>query len=189
MDKRFVQKFTKEDIEIEEPKIPFSKSLLTKLSSNYILILGIPSVKHTYITIRNMRSEFGINPDNSEPCFYNQDWYLNEKFIDSPVLFGWHLIRKNVFEQSRAMDPNLLIETSVKFPSAVLCTYAFFSAWFAKNVKLWETDFIWTNDLDHNGDRIYVGKYTDVDGINKSGFSIHRHLALRPCYAAIDVVG
>ena len=31
-----------------------------------------------------------------------------------------------------------------------------------------------------------LGKYHDVDGVNKNGFSIHRHLSLRPCYGCID---
>jgi hypothetical protein len=31
-----------------------------------------------------------------------------------------------------------------------------------------------------------VGKCHDVDGINKNGFSIHRHLALRKCYGAVE---
>lgn len=47
-------------------------------------------------------------------------------------------------------------------------------------------DFVWCVDVDHNGDRIYVGKYHDIDGINKNVFSIHRHLALRQCYASTD---
>lgn len=52
--------------------------------------------------------------------------------------------------------------------------------------KLWYHDFVWCSDVDHNGDRIYVGKYNDIDGVNKDGFSIHRHLALRLCYGCID---
>lgn len=53
---------------------------------------------------------------------------------------------------------------------------------------LWYHDFVWCEDLDHNGDRIYVAKYHDVDVINKNGFRIHRHLALRPCYVSTKCV-
>ena len=61
-------------------------------------------------------------------------------------------------------------------------------AYFYTNRKiLWPYDFIWCSDFDHNGDRIYVGKYHDIDGVNKDGFSIHRHLALRICYASINI--
>lgn len=158
------------------------------MSENYILILGRPSRGRIDVNIRNLRNVFGTDPEISEPCFYNQDWYLNEKFIDETLDFRWYLVRKDVFDQSRAVDPNLLIENKVRFPSAILCCYTFFAFWFARGIKLWEYEFIWCNDKDHNGDRIYVGKYTDIDGINKNGFSIHRHLALRPCYSAIDFI-
>ena len=62
-------------------------------------------------------------------------------------------------------------------------------AYFARKEYLWWHDFVWCSDVDHNGDRIYVGKYHDIDGVNKNGFSIHRHLALRPCYGSVDYIG
>lgn len=170
------------------PEIPWKKDVLETLAENYILILGIPAWGGGDVNIRNLRNVFGTDPEISEPCFYNQDWYLNEKFIDETLNFRWYLVRKNVFDDSRAVDPDVLAEHDVKFPSAILCCYTFFAYWFARGIKLWEYDFIWCFDKDHNGDRIYVGKYTDLDGINKNGFSIHRHLALRPCYTAIDSI-
>ena len=112
-------------------------------------------------------------------------WYDKEDFIDIPMEDGWFLIRKNVYEDSRAVQPAELMKEHA-FPSAIRCTYAFFAAWFTAEIRLWEHDFVWCSDTDHNGDRIYVGKYHDIDGVNKNGFSIHRHLALRPCYGCID---
>lgn len=129
-----------------------------------------------------------INPDIYQPCFYNQDWYINESFIDKSFKLGWYLVRKKSEDNSRGVDPDILVKHNVNFPSAILCCYTFFSTWFARGKKLWEYDFVWCSDTDHNNDRIYVGKYTDIDGINKPGFSIHRHLALRPCYTAIDFI-
>lgn len=170
------------------PGIPWNKALLEKLADNYILILGMPSWGGVNLSIRNIRNRFGIDPELSEPCFYNQDWYINENFIDETLELKWYLIRKNVFDNSRAVDPDILAEHDMKFPSAILCCYTFFAFYFARGAKLWEYDFVWCCDKDHNGDRIYVGKYTDIDGINKNGFSIHRHLALRPCYGAISVL-
>lgn len=171
---------------INQPEIPWDKAKLEALANNYILILGVPSWGGVDLNIRNLRNVFGINSEIKEPCFYNQDWYLNEKFIEETLKFKWYLVRKNVFEDSRAIDPAILVERDIEFPSAILCCYTFFAFWFARGKRLWEYDFIWCSDKDHNGDRIYVGKYKDIDGINKSGFSIHRHLALRPCYSAID---
>ena len=101
----------------------------------------------------------------------------------------WYLIKKDVFEESRAVMPGDLTERGLNFPPAILCGYTFFAYYYARNQYLWWHDFVWCCDTDHNGDRIYVGKYHDVDGVNKNGFSIHRHLALRPCYGSVNYIG
>ena len=168
------------------PEIPFTAEELEAKKDDYILIFGISAFNDgTPVTIRNLKKRFGKDPELSEPCFYNQDWYDKEHFIDIPMEDGWFLIRRNVFEDSRAVQPTELMKVHV-FPSAIKCTYAFFAAWYVLQIRLWEHDFVWCGDTDHNGDRIYVGKYHDIDGVNKNGFSIHRHLALRPCYGCID---
>lgn len=168
------------------PDIPYSIDELTKKKDTYLLILGVSHFHDgTSVTIRNLRKVFGCEPAETEPCFYNQDWYDQESFIDIPMEDRWFLIRKNVFEDSRAVQPNELVEKYV-FPSAITCTYSFFVTWLTLEYKLWYHDFVWCNDVDHNGDRIYVGKYNDVDGVNRNGFSIHRHLNLRQCYGCID---
>lgn len=173
-------------VEGDIPEIPFSEDELNAKKNHYLLILcGQNFLDGTPISIRNLKNKLGINPDVSEPCFYNQDWYDKESFIDTPLTRKWLLIRKYVFEDSRAIPPSEL-ENKYTFPSALECTYSFFIAWFVCGVKLWCYDFVWCSDVDHNGDRIYVGKYQDIDGINKNGFSIHRHLSLRNCYGCID---
>lgn len=176
------------DLRIPEsiPEIPFSEEELEGKQNDYLLIFGVSTFADgKKVTIRNLRERFGKDPEVSEPCFYNQDWYDKEDFIDLPMEDGWFLIRKNVYEDSRAIQPAELMKRH-SFPHAVRCTYAFFAAWFTLGIRLWEHDFVWCSDTDHNGDRIYVGKYHDIDGVNKNGFSIHRHLALRPCYGCID---
>lgn len=166
--------------------IPFSAQTLEKKKNDYILLPGVSRFRDEKpVTIRNMIQLFGKNPLVFEPCFYNQDWYNNESFIDIPLTDGWYLIRKKVYEYSRGVQPQELLKSYI-FPSAVSCTYAFFVTWFIRGEKLWYHDFVWCNDKDHNGDRIYVGKYNDIDGINKNGFNIHRHLNLRDCYGCID---
>lgn len=167
---------------IAEPEVPYGVSVLEKLSDTHLLVLG------QGVTIRQMRTAFGSDPAAGEPCFYNQDWYLDEKFMDEPVAPAWFLLRKEVDEATRAAQPAAILKSGVRLPSATQCTYAFFAYNLATGgQKLWEYDFVWCSDTDHNGDRIYVGKYTDIDGVNKSGFSIHRHLSLRPCYGAVSV--
>lgn len=168
------------------PMITYSREVLEQKAKDYILILGASKFADgTSVTIRSLQGRFGKDPEIKEPCFYNQDWYDFEEFIDVPMADGWFLIRKNVFEESRAVQPQVLMQ-KYAFPSAICCAYAFFTAWLVLDIKLWYSDFVWCRDTDHNGDRIYVGKYHDVDGINKNGFSIHRHLALRPCYGCVD---
>lgn len=174
------------DIPTDIPSIPYDEEKLIKLKEHYYLILGVSKFANGKdVSCRNLKVIFGKDPDISEPCFYNQDWYDQEEFIDDPMVTDWYLIRKYVFEESRAVMPAELMKT-VSFPKAILCTYAFFVTWLSKGEKLWYHDFVWCSDVDHNGDRIYVGKYYDVDGVNKNGFSIHRYLSLRPCYGAID---
>ncbi len=167
-------------------KIPYSVEELNSKKDDYILILGVSKFTDgSSVTIRALKEIFGWNPDEKEPCFYNQDWYEKETFIDVPMDDGWYLIRKNVYEESRGIQPSELSKR-FEFPLAIRCVYSFYTVWLTLGMKLWFHDFVWCIDTDHNGDRIYVGKYHDIDGINKNGFSIHRHLALRSCYACID---
>lgn len=171
---------------IQMPEIQYPLDDLKKYSNDYILILGIPELGDTKLSITNFRRCFGMNPNFSEPCFYNQDWYINEKFIHDTLELRWYLLKKDAIESSRAVQPTELLKEHVSFPTAILCVYSFFAYYYANKEMLWYHDFIWCSDIDHNGDRIYVGKYHDVDGVNKNGFSIHRYLALRKCYASVN---
>lgn len=165
------------------PESPFSTETIAQHESTHILIYT-PSL--TQLTLVSMRDIFGVDPSTQEPCMYNQDWYLKEDFANTPPDGKWHLVRKDVLEDARAKDPAdiefaLLNE---RFPSAVTCALTFF-AWHALHKEiLWKHDFLWTSDRDHNGDRVYVGRYEDPVGVNKNGFNVHRHLALRPGYSA-----
>ncbi len=168
------------------PSIPFSADYLKSRKDDYYLLLGVQQYDDGIpVTIRNLVKVFGKDPALKEPCFYNQDWYEKEAFIDTVLNEGWFMIRKNVYDESRGAQPEELI-SRYSFPSAISCCFAFFTAWLCRDTKLWYHDYVWCIDTDHNGDRVYVGKYHDVDGVNKNGFSIHRHLALRDCYGCID---
>lgn len=173
------------------PEINFTEQRLKKLSKDYILILGIAMTEDgDKLTLNKMRSRFGYDPKKSEPCFYNQDWYLKEKFADKEHLkFQWYLVSKKVAKQTRGKDPQDIkkeLAVSENFPSAILTAYIFFAYYFLNNKQiLWKHDFIWCSDKDKNGDRIYTGRYVDPKRINKNGFNIHRHLSLRSCYGAV----
>jgi hypothetical protein len=170
------------------PEIPFSAETLKESSEDYILICGAENAdpKHP-LNIFFMRDFFGMSPEVSEPCFYNQDWYLSEEFVRTPLDIKWYLIKKHAIESTRSELPESVLKRNIRFPSTIVCAYTFFVYYFVRKEYLWYHDFVWCSDSDHNNDRIYVGKYNDVDNINKNGFSIHRHLSLRPCYGAIDI--
>ncbi len=175
------------DIEIQEKPIEYSDlDLQEAAAEGYILIYGVEHINGERMTLRFLRDKFGVNPNESEPCLYNQDWYLKEDFMDVALNSQWYLIKKEVFDNSRAVMPGDLMQQGLNFPPAILCGYTFFAYYFTRNEYLWWHDFVWCCDTDHNGDRIYVGKYHDIDGVNKNGFSIHRHLALRPCYGSVN---
>lgn len=166
------------------PPISFDIEYLRDRSKDYLLVLGVSEFADgSPMNILFLRKYFGVNPV-SEPCFYNQDWYLQEEFVNYHLENKWFLIRKNVFEDSRAMSPEYLSE-KYKFPPAILCAYTFFVHWFLKSAALWPNDFVWCEDIDHNGDRIYVGRYYDISGVNKNGFNIHRHLRVRNNYGSV----
>ena len=173
--------------ESDIPELTYSFDFLKSKARDYLLVMGYGGTPGSPLSILAFRDAFGIDPDKREPCLYNQDWYLAEDFVNRTLENRWYLIKRQVIESSRAISPADLIEQSIRFPSAILCTYSFFACYLAYGQYLWYHDFVWCSDLDHNGDRIYVGKYHDVDGVNKNGFSIHRHLALRPCYAAVSI--
>lgn len=178
------------EVEIQETPIQYTDADLQKTSSEgYVLIYGVGSINGKNITLKFLREKFGVNPDEFEPCMYNQDWYMKEDFMDLTLENRWYLIKMDVYEESRAVLPEDLTQQGLSFPPAILCGYTFFAFYFAHNEYLWWHDFVWCSDTDHNGDRIYVGKYHDIDSVNKNGFSIHRHLALRPCYGSVNYIG
>src|SRR3989344_3859430 len=116
---------------------------------------------------------------------------LKGELANAPPDGKWHLIRKAVREDARAKRPEDIQSTlsGEQFPSAITAAFAFFAWWhLSGGEKLWKNDFLWCSDTDHSGDRIYVGRYEDPDGINKNGFNVHRHLSLRPSHSAAPEV-
>ena len=168
---------------LEAPEVPFSEGVLSAHKNSHILIY---TPKVPTLTLLKMRDIFGTGPAK-EPCMYDQDWYLKEEFASKTSLDGkWHLIQKDVREDMRAKPPED-IEALLKheqFPTAITCAFTFFAWCLLRGETLWNHDFLWCSDRDHQGDRIYVGRYEDQSGINKKGFNIHRHLSLRPAYSA-----
>ena len=176
------------------PIVSYDAKILKKYSKDFLLVLGVSSNKEGKpLTLNLMRDFFNTDPTMKEPCFYNQDWYMKEKFANATTLKPhWYLIRKNVIKETRGIRPDI-IEGKLKkgelLPSAILSTFTFFAYYFLHNgVALWKNDFIWCSDKDKNGDRIYTGRYADPKKINKNGFNIHRYLSIRSVYGATIVI-
>lgn len=184
----FVKELNLQDNKVEVPEINYDRETLERCYKDFILILGLSHIKDVTFSIMTLRDHFGCDPNFGEPCFYNQDWYINEKFIKNTLADRWYLLKREVIDDTRAIMPDTIINHNIKLPSATLCVYTFFANYFAYGDVLWKHDFVWCADKDHNGDRIYVGKYNDEAGVNKNGFSIHRHLSLRTCYGAVSII-
>ena len=116
----------------------------------------------------------------------NQDWYLEEEFAKVSLENRWYLIQKNIEDDTRGKEPNS--KSELNLPSAILCVYTFMIWWLLRGELLWPNDFIWCSDFDKHGDRIYVGKYLDTDKLERSGFSIHRHLSIKNNYGMIKSI-
>jgi hypothetical protein len=171
----------------EIPGIPFGQRELENRSHDSILILITnKTIDGNPLTINVLRNKLGTNPDIFEPCFYNQDWYIKEEFANQSPTIHWALFKKNVDETLRGVDPNDMNASkinSLPFIQAVSAVFVFFVWYFINGEILWKSDFLWCKDLDSNGDRIYIGKYLDPNGINKNGLEIHRHLKIRDNYS------
>jgi hypothetical protein len=166
------------------PEFNFSIKELEDYSEDYILILALSEFNNGKpVNLIEFRNLLGVSQD-TPPCFYNQDWYLKEKFATLQLSGDWHFVRKTILDSTRALSPEI-ISLNRKLPTAILCAYTFFVYYFINKVILWENDYLWCSDRDENGDRVYVGRYKDILGINKDGFSIHRHLSIRNCYGSI----
>jgi len=175
--------------QVAAPSIPFRKETLRACSASHLLLYAPPvHADGLPVTIRSLRNLYGVDPEVSQPCFYNQDWYLPEGFAVAPLDARWHLLAKEVMVSARGRGPEEVhagLRGDQVFPTAAVCAFAFFAYWFASGgCRLWNHDFLWCSDFDHQGDRIYVGRYEDPTGVNKPGFNIHRHLSLRSVHSA-----
>lgn len=175
---------------INTVSLSISKEKLQQLNADdYVLVFVHPVYKDgAALNLLKLREHFGMNPEENEPCFYNQDWYIKEKFVNEcTVESKWYLIRKNIFETSRSVEPSAFaITNNISLPSALLCAYTFFLYYFKNKQLLWQNDFVWCSDEDAQLDKVYVGRYTDPLGLSKNGFSIHRHLKIKPWYGVVD---
>ena len=173
------------EFEIPEkiPNIPFAEEELLSKKSSHLLILCVEKFKDgNLVNIINMKNK--IDKFN-QPRFYNQDWYLKEKFIEKGIDLKWKLIRKELINESRGENPEN-IRDKYYLNSAVELVYVFFINYLVnKEEKLWNNDYVWCSDYDDKGDQIYVGRYTDPSGLNTDGFEIHRHLSIKQNYGVI----
>ena len=93
----------------EIPELPYTLSEMESRAGNCILILGAGRMHNgSRLTLLALRERFGTDPAAFEPCFYNQDWYLKENFMQTGLENKWYLIDKEVHDGSRAVVPAIL---------------------------------------------------------------------------------
>lgn len=90
--------------------------------------------------------------------FYRQDWFIGERFMERqavpvPMPAGW------------LMTPDPTIAPLLLSAATICALYVT-----APDNPIW-SKYLWTADLDHHGQRVYVGN-------NGKGLEIHRHLAI-----------
>lgn len=151
------------------------------------LISNPPKIYHTKNTISifcdsNLPDKSGkitLNylKNNFLELFYPQDWYEKESFMNESFESNWYDIPKNILDSSRGKYPS----REGLYPASLI-TYIFIIFYKTQNEILWSNDYIWCNTFDSSGDQIYVGRYYDPLGLNKNGFSIHRHLSIKNNY-------
>ena len=175
---------------VEVPNISFSIEELREKANTHILFLGIPHLNSKLlVNIKNLKNIFGENPELNLPCFYFQDWYENQDFIKECIDLKWFFIPKELNKNTKGKSPESLMRQSVNFQklnSAIEIIYLFFVYYLhTKGEVLFEGDYIWTRNLDNNGDIIYVGNYQDSFHQKRIGFEIHRHLSIKSNYGAL----
>lgn len=88
---------------------------------------------------------------NNPSKFYKQDWYFNHEFANISVEGTWY------------------IDIDGLFPAGVWA-YLHSKNYFTGPLS---SQYLWTFDVDDNGDQVYVG-YS-----GRGGFQIHRHLTIK----------
>lgn len=58
------------------PMVNYDEEKLSMHAKEYILEFGTD-----VLDILDIRNFFGVDPEISESCLYNQDWYMSEDFI------------------------------------------------------------------------------------------------------------
>ena len=98
----------------EIPTIPYNINELNSIKISHFLILVLDESKdRNKISLYKLRHFFGFNPEEKEPCFYNQDWYLNEPFYnDIKLKSSWVLFSIEILESTRSIDPNIIFKNS-----------------------------------------------------------------------------
>ena len=96
--------------------------------------------------------------------FYKQDWYWDEPFMDKPLpLDKWTVPTDAGY---RGMEPFLIAaQLEEEAVPAVVLAYLYVQN---PDHPIWMS-YLWTSDLDSQGQRVYVGD-------NGKGMEIHRHL-------------
>lgn len=119
------------------------------------------------MTLLDLWDLLGVKSDDYGG-FYDQSWWQDQAFARKERRPG------QLGRPSSVLDPSML-------PRAVDVAWGFFRADRQGRYHYCHDHYLWTCDVDDQGDRIYVGGYE----FNRPGFEVHRHLTIRDKHLTI----
>ena len=109
---------------------------------------------------------------NNPGSFYPQTWYWDEAFMDAEYPTTWP-DRLPVGVSNVGIPPHLIMWHQEAWTPAIVLARKYIDN---PTDPIWRKYYLWTNNADHLGQRVYVGD-------NGSGLEIHRHLHLTDKWA------
>lgn len=161
--RHFRVRFTDEQL-AELGEIPWSEDVLQECKDTHILFPGFPL---TILEIRKRAAKKGVK------LFYSDRdaWYNDQKFArDEKVSLRWHLIRKDIVENStnRTYDDQLaLLGPDEEAAQAAAMVYTIILYFLVTGIRLFEHIYARCQNVTSHGSRVSVGGF-DPGGLSVS---------------------
>ena len=145
-------------------EIPFSETTLTACKDTHILVAVMPL---SIMQIRSYTAAMKLSK-GQKSFFYKQDWYDAQTFANEVGHLEWHLVRKNLVENSTGktwQQQQELIDTKIEeTPNAQVMVYTIIGHFLNTGERLFEKVWVRTSSFDSGVDRVCVGWF-DADGL------------------------
>ncbi len=140
-------------------EVPYGEAVLQSVKGTHTLVAVFP------MSVLDIRGKVA---GNSQPLFYNQDWYNKEKFANKERgRVGWHLVRKtpvpDSINKTWSEQQALLTETE-ETPTTQVMVYTITGHFLATGERLFKDVYVRCSDLDSYGYRVLAGVF-DAGGL------------------------